>query len=155
VSRHSLSANAHERSPRDRDPKPLEPNGGGVCSNRVAPLREERMEKWLGYALDYIPRWIEFQARMLQQPGCIIAIGHRGKPVMELAFGSANLATGEALTPRHRLPFRSPRVYRKQLRRCAVVEPIQVTLASASWIVCAPSRPPLEHPEATNGSLGF
>ena len=22
------------------------------------------MEKWLGCALDYIPRWIEFQARM-------------------------------------------------------------------------------------------
>jgi CubicO group peptidase (beta-lactamase class C family) len=60
------------------------------------------MEKWLGCALDYIPRWIEFQARMLQQPGCIVAIAHRDKVVLEQAFGSANLATGEALTPRHR-----------------------------------------------------
>jgi D-alanyl-D-alanine carboxypeptidase len=60
------------------------------------------MEKWLGCALDYIPRWIEFQARMLQQPGRIVAIAHRDKVVLEQAFGSANLATGEALTPRHR-----------------------------------------------------
>ena len=32
----------------------------------------------------------------------MIAIAHRGKVVLERAFGSANLATGEALTPRHR-----------------------------------------------------
>ena len=61
------------------------------------------MKKWLGNALDYIPRWIEFQVRMLQQPGCVIAIAHRGTVVLEAAFGSANLATGETLTPRHRL----------------------------------------------------
>jgi len=60
------------------------------------------MKKWLGNALEYIPRWIEFQVRMLQQPGCVIAIAHRGAVVLEAAFGSANLATGEALTPRHR-----------------------------------------------------
>jgi CubicO group peptidase (beta-lactamase class C family) len=61
------------------------------------------MKEWLGNALDYIPRWIEFQVRMLQQPGCVIAIAHRGAVVFEAAFGSANLTTGEALTPRHRL----------------------------------------------------
>jgi CubicO group peptidase (beta-lactamase class C family) len=60
------------------------------------------MDRWLLTALDYIPRWIEFQMRMSQQPGCIIAIAHRGAIVLETAFGSANLATGEALTPRHR-----------------------------------------------------
>jgi CubicO group peptidase (beta-lactamase class C family) len=60
------------------------------------------MEKWLSCALDYIPHWIEFQARMLQQPGCIVAIAYRDKLVFEHAFGSANLATGETLTPRHR-----------------------------------------------------
>jgi CubicO group peptidase (beta-lactamase class C family) len=60
------------------------------------------MDRWLESALDYIPRWIEFQVRMLQQPGCIIAIAHRGAVVLEQAFGSANLATGEALSPRHR-----------------------------------------------------
>ncbi|MFL5085450.1 MAG: serine hydrolase domain-containing protein [Xanthobacteraceae bacterium] len=60
------------------------------------------MERWLGSALDYIPRWIEFQMRASQQPGCIIAIAHRGAIVLEQAFGCANLATDEALTPRHR-----------------------------------------------------
>src|SRR5262249_29587704 len=34
--------------------------------------------------------------------GCIIAIAHRDKIVLERAFGSANLRTGEELTPRHR-----------------------------------------------------
>jgi CubicO group peptidase (beta-lactamase class C family) len=60
------------------------------------------MDQWLRSALDYIPRWIEFQMRVSQQPGCIVAIAHRGVIVLERAFGSANLATGEPLTPRHR-----------------------------------------------------
>jgi CubicO group peptidase (beta-lactamase class C family) len=60
------------------------------------------MERWLGSALDYIPRWIEFQMGMSQQPGCVIAIAHRGAIVLEQAFGVADLVTGEALTPQHR-----------------------------------------------------
>jgi CubicO group peptidase (beta-lactamase class C family) len=60
------------------------------------------MERWLDAALDYVPRWLEFQMRMSQQPGCIIAIAHRDKVVLERAYGHANLATREALTPRHR-----------------------------------------------------
>ena len=60
------------------------------------------MERWLRNALDYIPRWIDFQMRMSQQPGCILAIAHRGTVVFERAFGSADLTTGEKLTPRHR-----------------------------------------------------
>src|ERR1700754_716999 len=60
------------------------------------------MERWLGAALDYIPRWMEFQMDGSQQPGCMIAIAHREKIVLERAFGSANLKTGEELTPRHR-----------------------------------------------------
>jgi len=60
------------------------------------------MDQWLTSALDYIPRWIEFQMRTSQQPGCIVAIAHRGAIVLEPAFGSANLATGAPLTPRHR-----------------------------------------------------
>ena len=60
------------------------------------------MDRWLGYALDYIPRWIEFQLATAQQPGCVIAVGYRGAIVLERAFGSANLTTGEGLTPRHR-----------------------------------------------------
>ncbi len=60
------------------------------------------MPAWLSSALDYIPEWLGFQMRMSEQPGCIVAIAHRGRIVLEHAFGSADLATGEALTPRHR-----------------------------------------------------
>src|SRR5262249_54745353 len=61
-----------------------------------------RMDRWLAGALDYIPRWLEFQLRVAQQPGCVIAVAHRGAIVLERAFGIADLMTGEALTPRHR-----------------------------------------------------
>jgi len=60
------------------------------------------MDRWLPPPLDHIPRWIEFQMQASQQPGCIIAIAHRDAIVLERAFGSANLSTGEALTARHR-----------------------------------------------------
>jgi len=35
------------------------------------------MQRWLAPALDYIPRWMDFQMRMSQQPGCVIAIADR------------------------------------------------------------------------------
>ena len=65
------------------------------------------MEPWLQPAIDYIHSWIEFQMRASQQPGCIVAIAHRGRIVGEFAFGHANLATGEKLTPRHRFRIAS------------------------------------------------
>ena len=65
------------------------------------------MEPWLQYAMDYVHDWLEFQMRASQQPGCMIAISHRGKVVFEHAFGSANLDTGEKLTPRHRFRIAS------------------------------------------------
>src|SRR2546421_6795810 len=66
------------------------------------------MDRWLSSALDYIPRWLEFQMQgASQQPGCIIAVAHRDKIVLERAFGYANLDTGEALTPRHRFRIAS------------------------------------------------
>jgi CubicO group peptidase (beta-lactamase class C family) len=58
-------------------------------------------------AIGYIRNWIEFQMRASQQPGCIIAIAHRGKVIAEHAFGQANLDTGEKLTPRHRFRIAS------------------------------------------------
>ena len=60
------------------------------------------MQAWLKSALDYVPQWLGFQMRMSEQPGCIVAIAHRGRVVLEQAWGSADLATGEPLTPRHR-----------------------------------------------------
>jgi CubicO group peptidase (beta-lactamase class C family) len=65
------------------------------------------MEAWQQSAIDYIRSWLEFQVEASQRPGCIIAIAHRGKIVAELAFGHANLATGEKLTPRHRFRIAS------------------------------------------------
>jgi CubicO group peptidase (beta-lactamase class C family) len=65
------------------------------------------MEPWLQAATGYIRSWIEFQIRTSEQPGCIVAIAHRGKLVAEFAFGHANLATGEKLTPRHRFRIAS------------------------------------------------
>jgi CubicO group peptidase (beta-lactamase class C family) len=60
------------------------------------------MRKWLPAALDYIPRWIEFQMRHSETPGCVMAIAAKGEIVLEQAFGVADLGTGEKLTPRHR-----------------------------------------------------
>jgi D-alanyl-D-alanine carboxypeptidase len=60
------------------------------------------VDKWLAAALDYIPRWIAHQMRLTEQPGCALAIAHKGKPVLDVAFGHADLARGLALTPRHR-----------------------------------------------------
>jgi CubicO group peptidase (beta-lactamase class C family) len=65
------------------------------------------MEPWLQSATGYIRDWIEFQLRASEQPGCIVAIAHRGKVVTEYAFGHANLVTGEKLTPRHRFRIAS------------------------------------------------
>jgi D-alanyl-D-alanine carboxypeptidase len=60
------------------------------------------LSEWLSAALDYIPRWLEFQLRHLDQPGCVVAVAERGRIVFERAFGTADLASGEKLTPRHR-----------------------------------------------------
>src|ERR1051326_2223828 len=64
------------------------------------------MEKWVPAALDYVPRWLEYQMRQSEQPGCVIAIGDAGHPggriVFEQAFGCADLDRKEKLTPRHR-----------------------------------------------------
>jgi CubicO group peptidase (beta-lactamase class C family) len=60
------------------------------------------MQKWLRPALDYVERWLEFQMRMSEQPGCVVTIALKDRIVLEKAFGRADLGTGEPLTPRHR-----------------------------------------------------
>ena len=59
-------------------------------------------EPWLPSALSYLGDWLAFQMRHSQQPGCAVAIRHRGELVFERAFGVASLASGADLTPRHR-----------------------------------------------------
>lgn len=58
--------------------------------------------RWLAAALDYVPRWLEFQMRHSQQPGCVIAVSVAGESVLEEAFGHADVERGIAMTPRHR-----------------------------------------------------
>ena len=58
--------------------------------------------KWLGAALDYIARWLEFQIGETQQPGCSIAVAYRGRVVLEAAFGVADIYLRTRLTPKHR-----------------------------------------------------
>jgi len=65
------------------------------------------VESWQQPAIDYILDWLQFQMRVSEQPGCILAIAHRDSIVAEDAFGVANLATGEKLTPRHRFRIAS------------------------------------------------
>ena len=60
------------------------------------------MDRWLKAALDYVPLYLDYQVRLQHHRGCVIAIVQRGKVIAEHAFGAANLATGEPLTPRHR-----------------------------------------------------
>src|SRR6516162_9548361 len=60
------------------------------------------MDDWLKAALDYTPQWLEYQMRESEQPGCVIAIVHKGKVVLERAFGYADIVTQAPLTPRHR-----------------------------------------------------
>jgi CubicO group peptidase (beta-lactamase class C family) len=65
------------------------------------------MDRWLSAAFDYIPHWLDFQMQASQQSGCIVAIAHRDRVVFERAWGSANLDSGERLTPRHRFRIAS------------------------------------------------
>ena len=57
---------------------------------------------WLDAAAEYLPRWLEHQMRVTEQPGCAIAVAHKGKLVFEAAFGHADLSKVTPLTPRHR-----------------------------------------------------
>ena len=57
------------------------------------------MDHWLKPALDYIPQWLEYQLRETEQPGCVIAVVHKGQIVLERAFGYADLVGRVPLTP--------------------------------------------------------
>ena len=61
------------------------------------------MATWLDGALAYARDWLPFQLRVHRQPGIAVAVAHEGEIVLDEAWGCANLATREALTPRHRM----------------------------------------------------
>jgi len=60
------------------------------------------MDEWLEPALDYVPQWLEYQMRESEQPGCVIAIVHKGRVVLEQAFGHVDIVSRAPLSPRHR-----------------------------------------------------
>ena len=41
------------------------------------------MTEWLKAALDYIPRWLDYQLQHHDQPGCAVAIAHNGELALE------------------------------------------------------------------------
>lgn len=65
------------------------------------------MASWLKAALAYVPMWLDHQMRLVEQPGCAVAVAHKGRVVFEQAFGVASEKTGEKLTPRHRFRIAS------------------------------------------------
>lgn len=60
------------------------------------------MSAWLASALDYLPRWLEHQLRVTEQPGLQLAVAHQGRIVLEQAFGHADRVAGQRLSTRHR-----------------------------------------------------
>ena len=60
------------------------------------------MDAWLKAALKYIPEWLDYQMRRFEQPGCVIAVTHKGRVVLEHARGHADAVKGKKLTPQHR-----------------------------------------------------
>ncbi len=60
------------------------------------------MADWLPYALDYIPRWLDYQQRQSGVPGIAIAVARNGKVVLDAAIGQADIKSGTALNERHR-----------------------------------------------------
>ena len=68
----------------------------------LTPGSVQRMDAWLKPALDYIPLWLDYQLRDTEQPGCVVAIVHKSKVVLERAFGHADIVSRIPLTPRHR-----------------------------------------------------
>ena len=61
------------------------------------------VNNWLPRALDYVSEWLEFQMRQSEMPGCVIAVAHKQKVVLERAFGHADALRHDRLTPRHRV----------------------------------------------------
>jgi len=56
------------------------------------------MEPWLKAALDYIPRWLEFQLRATERPGMAVAIQHRQRTVLDQAWGPRAAGGRKVLT---------------------------------------------------------
>lgn len=52
-------------------------------------------------SIRYIESWIDYQYDYSQIPGMVVAISHKGKILMNKAYGYANVEQGTAMTPNH------------------------------------------------------
>jgi D-alanyl-D-alanine carboxypeptidase len=55
----------------------------------------------LDRAVDYLRSWLGYRLSVTGVTGCVLAISRRGELLCNEAFGSADLSTGEAITPAH------------------------------------------------------
>jgi len=55
----------------------------------------------LNRSVDYIKSWLQFRYDRDEIPGYVVAIAHKGKILMNEAYGYANLETHTKLTPQH------------------------------------------------------
>ena len=44
---------------------------------------------WLKRALDYAGEWLDYRMRQIEQPGCVVAVAHKGRVVFERAYAFA------------------------------------------------------------------
>ncbi|GAA4688710.1 CubicO group peptidase, beta-lactamase class C family [Promicromonospora umidemergens] len=64
-------------------------------------MTDDRTAKTLRSIAPYLADWASFQAAYHGMPGLQLAVGRRGEVFVDLAWGKANLETGEDLTSDH------------------------------------------------------
>ena len=64
-------------------------------------MTDDRTAKTLRSIAPYLADWASFQAAYHGMPGLQLAVGRRGEVFVDLAWGTANLETGESLTSDH------------------------------------------------------
>ncbi len=58
-------------------------------------------QKALNHSVEYIKSWLEFRYEREEVPGFVVAISHKGKIILNEAYGFADLEKKTKLTPNH------------------------------------------------------
>lgn len=72
------------------------------------------MDRWIAAALDYVPRWIEHQMRITEQPGCVIAVAHKGQVLLSAPMAMPTRCAASSSHPA--IATASPRIRRASPR---------------------------------------
>lgn len=70
-------------------------------------MARQQIPSWLKDALNFFDTWLPEAFGASHEVGLSCAVVYQGRPVYEVAFGSANVAKQQPLTPRHRLRYAS------------------------------------------------